>query len=390
MSYYLADPFALISLLFPARSLEAVYAGLYLLRVLLAGLAGYAYLREMKASRFASTFGALIYTFATYALFSMRHPWFMNAMVWFPLILLGIEYALRKRRWWVLAGAVALLAGSNFYYFYQVSIIAVIYAVLRFVEVTPAGERVRRLGRTLADVGGTYALGATLAGIVLIPVFPRLHGQFPCGRAAGHGAVRGSGDLPLIPGRARDPVRRHELGLLRVLDPDLPAAAGPLHATQASHDAEGHARAVPAVAGIPFVGKVFNGFDFPSYRFLFMWGLFLAAAVAALLTERRAFTRRELSAMGVSLLAYGLLAGLGAGRSLAWTRGGEPRSASAPPTSWSFALRRFGRIAGPWRRARSRTRLPRHLSCGERWLSCLWWASRGPVPRPTGRASIHG
>jgi uncharacterized membrane protein YfhO len=316
MSYYLADPFALISLIFPVRSLEAVYAGLYFLRVLLAGLAGYAYLREMRASRYASIIGALIYTFATYALFSMRHPWFMNAMVWFPLILLGIEYALRKRRWWVLAGAVALLAGSNFYYFYQVSIIAVIYAVLRFVEVTPAGGRVRKLGRTLLDVGGTYALGATLAGIVLIPVFL---GTMASSRAAGLQATGLLADLATY--------RSYLVALATPFGSANSAFCGfsilsflllPVLFMRRKRHTTLKVMLVlfPLSLVFPFVGKVFNGFDFPSYRFLFMWGLFLAAAVAALLTEGRTFTRREFSAMGASLLTYGVLAGFGAGRSL--------------------------------------------------------------------------
>src|SRR5664280_319181 len=51
LSYYVADPFALIALLFPAHLLEYVYEALLFLRILCAGLAGSLYLRNIRATR---------------------------------------------------------------------------------------------------------------------------------------------------------------------------------------------------------------------------------------------------------------------------------------------------------------------------------------------------
>lgn len=63
----------------------------------------------------------------------------------------------------------------------------------------------------------------------------------------------------------------------------------------------------------PFFGSMLNGFAFPSYRAIFMLGLFLAAGAALLLSERTAFSGREILAMLAGLAVYVLVGFIAAG-----------------------------------------------------------------------------
>jgi uncharacterized membrane protein YfhO len=172
LSYYVADPFAWLSLFFPAAALQAVYEGLFFLRVLCAGIAGYLYLREMRATRFAAIAGALVYVFSNFMMqATLRHPFFADAMIWFPLILLGAELVLRRRRWYLLVVVLSVAAAANFYLFYAMGIVAIVYTVARYAEITKPRERLRRVAREGARVGGWYALGTVLATFMLLPMW---------------------------------------------------------------------------------------------------------------------------------------------------------------------------------------------------------------------------
>jgi len=62
--------------------------------------------------------------------------------------------------------------------------------------------------------------------------------------------------------------------------------------------------AFPVFLIFPFFGTAFNGFAFPSYRFVFMWGLFLGTAVATVLSERRACKGREIAATALGFTVF--------------------------------------------------------------------------------------
>lgn len=315
LSYYLADPFAWLALLFPLAWAERVYFLLYLVRILVAGVAGYLYLRKMRTTPFAAIVGTLIYTFSMFTMFSTRHPYFIDAMVWFPLILLGIEKVLERGRWYLLAISAAALAASNIYFFYQVSIVAIVYAVARWLEKTPAGKRLRRLPGAFTRVATPYALGVLLAAGVLLPV-----------------VLAGMSSTRTVAGQAVDLLQdasgyRSFLVALAVPVSGTNSAhlgfsiiafmAAPLVLVRKGRDLALKTMLVifPATLLTPLAGTFMNTMEFPSYRFMFMWGLFLGCAVARVLSRRGPLRREDLAVMAVSLGGYGALATYGAGAS---------------------------------------------------------------------------
>ncbi len=307
LSYYMSDPFAFLSLVFPMRALEYAYEWIFFARVFAAGLAAYAYLLGMRYARYPSILGSLIYTFTMFSMLTaLRHPYFADAMVFFPLILLGIEHSLARRRPYVLIAAVFLSAVSNFYFFYQMTIIAIIYGVVRYFEITPSRLRFRRFAISTLIVGGIFALGTVLAAFMLEPALAEF---FASSRAGTSQPVPFLYELTayrnFISALTSNSAADHEmyagysiLGLLV-----LPA----LYMRRKNLTLKFMLALFPLLLVFPYFGKVFNGFAFPSYRFLFMWPLFLGAAVASLLSANRAFSRRELAWMFFGLVGYSLL-----------------------------------------------------------------------------------
>ena len=169
--YVLGDPFALLAILCPIEQTEILYNILILLRLYCAGAAFSAYCFTMKRSVYSTLIGALIYTFCGYSLLApLLHPYFANPMVWFPVILVGVEKILNNQK----SGAViyvialALSALSNYYFLYMICIMVAVYTVFRYFMVIRE-KRVRVLmswvGRLLV-----YSIWAIcIAMILLLP-----------------------------------------------------------------------------------------------------------------------------------------------------------------------------------------------------------------------------
>ena len=304
ISYYIGDPFALLAIPFPVQSLEYVLEWLFFLKILCAGLAAYYYLRTMKAKRLGAIAGTLVYVFTGFMLqLCLRHIWFGDALIYFPLILVGVEKVLARKRWYLLVAMFAIAASGDFYFFYEMAIIAVIYAVARYVEIAKPGERLRRLLPEGLRIGGWYALGTILATFMLLPLALAILSSSREASAFG---------MPLF----------YDLKTYLGFIVSLATAKGGPHSFSGGFAAVGLIAAAVVfmrrgelalktmlVAFVAFVvfpvfGRLFNGFAFPSYRFFFMFGLFLALCVAKLLSDDRPLSRRELIVTGVGLAAF--------------------------------------------------------------------------------------
>lgn len=171
--YVLGDPFNLLSVFVPSGKTIFLYHFLLILRLYLAGLAFSklcVYFNE-KIDRFAVLAGALAYVFGGFALISaVRHPYFINPMIYMPILIIGMEKIRRKESPVPFVLGVFLSAVSNFYFLYQLALFAVLYLIGKMIfdrKKYTAKENVFYLLRLAA-----YALlGAAVAGAIFIPVF---------------------------------------------------------------------------------------------------------------------------------------------------------------------------------------------------------------------------
>jgi len=158
--YVIGDPLTLLAVFVPASQTELLYNCLVVLRVYLAGIAFSAYCRlTFKPPLLSLLCGALLYAFCGYALLFIRHPFFLNPLIYLPFLLLGIENVISGKRSYLLIFMVFLSAVSNFYFFYKLTILAGIYILLRWPDIKSA-----------IKISIYYVTGVLLAGMIFLPV----------------------------------------------------------------------------------------------------------------------------------------------------------------------------------------------------------------------------
>ena len=156
--YVFGDPFAVFSVFVPTRFLWVYYDFMALLRLYLSGIvfSCLCFYTKKNISRYAVMAGALSYVFCYWAFVTgSRHPYFLNPMLFFPLIIFGIEKLLRKEKPYLLIVSVFLAAVSNFYYFYVIVLMTVAYVAVRLITKYRRNFK-SRLVALLRIGGGVY------------------------------------------------------------------------------------------------------------------------------------------------------------------------------------------------------------------------------------------
>ena len=118
---------------------------------------------------YGTVIGALVYVFSGFCFrLGLRHPFFINPMIYFPLLCLGIEKIYQRERPYVFIFAVCVSAMSNYYFLYMLTIFAVIYAWIRFYKYTEE-NKMKNFCLTILKFGMYYTLGIAMAAVILLP-----------------------------------------------------------------------------------------------------------------------------------------------------------------------------------------------------------------------------
>jgi uncharacterized membrane protein YfhO len=167
LNYYaIGDPINLIYVFSNKYNAEYFYDFAMILRLYLAGGAFVCFGYYLKKDHIGTLFGSMAYVFSGYVMLgAVRHPFFINPMIYLPLLIMGVEKIYKKEKPYIFTIVVALAAMSNFYFFYMLTAVTVIYAFIRFPAYKEDG-----FFKTLARFAGWYMLGVGLSALVLIPV----------------------------------------------------------------------------------------------------------------------------------------------------------------------------------------------------------------------------
>jgi len=376
--YVVGDPFALVSLAFPMHAMEYAFATAYALRALAAALASMLYFRKLGAKPLPAAMGAIAYTFTAFLLWAaLHHPMFFNAAVFLPLLLIGVENVLAHRRGWTLTAFAFLAAMGNFYFFYMLTLVTAIYAVTRWFQLAENDRGWGSFVREGLRFAGYYAAGALLAAPILLPsawgVLHTARSEESWRLTLVYGQQWYRTMLAALASSTFGPYATTEgtfLGFAYLGLVLLPV----LFLRRKAYRALAFMVAAFAVfAALPVFGSIFNGFSYPSDRFAFSWAIFIAAAAALMLSEERAFDRRELRAMWIGFGAYVALVvvfcqpmtaqvlfpmafGAATIAVFAWEARGEGASASAPggPHAWEARARGPRFMPERWREPATR------------------------------------
>ena len=170
LNYYaIGDPLNLLYGFVSPKNTETMYNFMIVLRMYLAGITFIMYARKMKKRSYGTVIGALVYVFSGFCFrLGLRHPFFINPMIYFPLLCLGIEKIYQRERPYVFIFAVCVSAMSNYYFLYMLTIFAVIYAWIRFYEYTEE-NKMKNFFLAILKFGMYYTLGIAMAAVILLP-----------------------------------------------------------------------------------------------------------------------------------------------------------------------------------------------------------------------------
>lgn len=170
LNYYaIGDPLNLLYGFVSSKNTETMYNFMIVLRMYLAGITFIMYARKMKKRSYGTVIGALVYVFSGFCFrLGLRHPFFINPMIYFPLLCLGIEKIYQRERPYVFIFAVCVSAMSNYYFLYMLTIFAVIYAWIRFYKYTEE-NKMKNFFLTILKFGIYYTLGIAMAAVILLP-----------------------------------------------------------------------------------------------------------------------------------------------------------------------------------------------------------------------------
>lgn len=168
--YSFGDPFNYLSFLVPTRYMHIYFQAMILLRLYCAGLSfSYLCFKTEKRNIPAVLAGSITYCFSAWAVYSgLKHPYFINPMVFLPLIVLSVEKILKGKSFLGLTFMVALSTISNFYFFYIIVLLTVIYVAVRFISVYKLN--IKSMLSPLIKITGGSVLGVCMGAVLFLPV----------------------------------------------------------------------------------------------------------------------------------------------------------------------------------------------------------------------------
>lgn len=171
LNYYaIGDPLNLLYVFVRPAQSEHMYAFLTVLRLFLAGSGFLCYAIFRKQRCFSSIAGAICYAFCGFALTAAAyHPFFVNAMIYLPLFLLGIERIFAGEKPHLFIFSVCLATISNFYFLFALTLVSILYALFRFFQLYHT-HRIHVLAMLTLKCGAGYAIGLLLSAAIFLPV----------------------------------------------------------------------------------------------------------------------------------------------------------------------------------------------------------------------------
>lgn len=301
--YVIGDPFAFLCVFFPAKLMYVCYTATALLRCYLSGISFHLYskyVNKKKTADIASVIASLTYAFSFWTFFNItRHPFFMNPVVFLPLILLGVEKVIRKDKPLVLIFAVFIAGVSNVYFFYMLVLITVIYTAVRLVA--EYRKQIREMMLTLLRIF-VYALtGTLLSGAALYPAMKVILDTDRLGHSSKFSLFYGAGYY-------KDFLMHLTYGESEYLC--IAAAVPVLVAIGLMFFKKGHIEykilAAAAYLMVLFTpaGKIFNAMSYPTNRWTLVFPFIGAFAVEKVWDEIKDLNKKQFGIIEGVLAAY--------------------------------------------------------------------------------------
>lgn len=129
--YLIGSPFFWLTLPFPTEFVPHLMAPLLMLKHACAAATGALFIKRFVKDQRYAVIGGLLYAFSGFAVYNVFFNHFHEAIVFFPLLLVGIEELVVYNRRGVFALSVAINAFVNYWFFIGEVVFVLIYFVIR-------------------------------------------------------------------------------------------------------------------------------------------------------------------------------------------------------------------------------------------------------------------
>lgn len=309
LSYYvIGDPLALVSIITPVKYADIMYSFLIIVRLYLAGTAFCIYARKMGRDDFSVMCAGLGYAFCGFALYAaIRHPFFATPMICLPLMLTGIEKILRQERSILFVFMVFVSCISNYYFFYQIALVAVLYVLTRCTAMYKKGDRIRPLVVICMKYAGLAMIGVAMAAVVFLPSAMAFLSSSRLNPGYRYDILYPAKYYKALAGAYisnRTPGSWTYVGV-------TPAFVLSLGALYIKKGGEKWLKWIVMLMSLflvlPFFGHLFNGLGYVCNRWSFAYAFFLAYAFACMLPQMILADKREKQLLGTMTALYSAL-----------------------------------------------------------------------------------
>lgn len=163
--YLLGSPFFWLTLPFPSAAVPYLMGPLLILKFACASATAYALLSRFVRPNYA-VLGGILYAFSGFSIYNVFFNHFHEAIIYFPLMLLALEWYMKDNRRGWFAVTVFLSAFSNYYFFIGQVFFILIYWFVRMSSGAWKCTLPKFLWLAFEAVIGTAA-----AGVLLLPAF---------------------------------------------------------------------------------------------------------------------------------------------------------------------------------------------------------------------------
>ena len=326
---YLASPLLVVLFLFRHEDVPDAISLMVLLKAAFSAAFFTYYLRKTqnRANHVTAAFGVL-YAFSGFFIAYYWNVMWLDAMVLFPLAMLGIERIIERRGFLLYTVSLAVIMISNYYMAMMVCIFSVLYFLVRYFSQYSIADKLDAKKRRFSlrnsrflTSGVSFAFGAVLAAMLaMFALLPTVFVLRNCSATSGSFpkdfkiyytifdflANHLASVEPTIRSSGEDVLPNVYCGILTVMLIPLYLLSGKIKL----REKVSHVLLLGVLYfsfNINYANYVWHGFHFPNdlpYRFSFMYSFVLLVMAFRAITHIREFTGKQLLLNGIGVMGF--------------------------------------------------------------------------------------
>lgn len=179
LAAYLWDPFNWISFFIPAKYAELGYAMMITMKFYVCGIAYSIFARHRNYPYYSVLCGALIYTFSAVGYVGFYQSFFINPLIIFPLLILGVDILFEGKKPVLYVIMLAIAFASYFYFAYMMCILVFLYCVIKLIF---SDKSIKSVTNVVSMIFRFLLYSVIAVGISAVSLLPSLIVMLQAGR----------------------------------------------------------------------------------------------------------------------------------------------------------------------------------------------------------------